>query len=80
MYYTSPEIPDWFWTTSSVVMAVTGLIGITTNGAVIFAYQRTNSVRENIYLGVINILEELRIAIAINSFSETFQDPFSHKY
>lgn len=50
-YYVDPDLPDWLWATSSIVMGVTGSLAIATNLIVIFAYIRNKSVSgENISL------------------------------
>ena len=42
----NPDLPDWLWATSSIVMGVTGSLAIATNLIVIVAYIRNKSVSE----------------------------------
>ena len=55
-YYTNPDIPTWLWISSSVILIIIGLFGITSNLTIIVAYCRNKAVSYFLILKLINFL------------------------
>ena len=51
-YYTSPDIPEWVFKSSSVIMAIIGLVGICSNLGVIAAYMKNKTVRTEFWMHI----------------------------
>ena len=51
-YHTSPDISDWVWITTSVILASIGFFGLVSNLNIVIAYAKNSTVRHGVILNI----------------------------